>query len=325
MTNKDLLPAPRSMDEALQTADLLSHSQLIPRAFQGRPADIVVAMMWSHSLGIPVVQGLQYIAVINGKPSMYGDGLLAVVMASGQCTDFREELRGEGNALTAICTVKRRGLEAPIVGTFSMEDAKTAGLLGKPGPWKQYPKRMLRMRARAFALRDAFPDILSGMSSAEEMADVEAVAVEKVEEPEPARKMPRRRQKAAPAAIEAAAPAPAPEHVAPAPVEAPAAREPEPEPAPEPLPDPEAAEPLEAPEAVEPVQEPPAEIEEPAAQQAEEFKPSHRDALIADINVCTSRTSLIALWRKLTQEDKADAVIAQAFADRQAALNRGAA
>lgn len=58
MTNKDLLPAPRSMDEALQTADLLSHSQLIPRAFQGRPADIVVAMMWSHSLGIPVVQAM---------------------------------------------------------------------------------------------------------------------------------------------------------------------------------------------------------------------------------------------------------------------------
>lgn len=306
MTTKDLFPAPLSMDDALQTADLLAHSQLIPKAFQGRPADIVVAMMWAKSLDIPIVQGLQYIAVINGKPSMYGDGLLAVVMASGQCTEFREELRGEGSALTAICTVKRRGLEAPIVGTFSMEDARVAGLLGKPGPWKQYPKRMLKMRARAFALRDAFPDILSGMSSAEEMADVEAVAVEKVEEPEPVRKMPRRKKAEPVAAAQEA------EDIQPH----------EPEPATAPLPDPEAAEPVEAPEAVEPEAEPDVEPEqEPETQTGI----TRRDALISDINCCGSLTSLLSIWRRLKPEDKADKSLVQVFTDRKIALQKGAA
>lgn len=155
-------------------ADIMSGSQLIPKNFQGRPQDVVVAMMWSHTLGIPTVQGLQYIAVINGKPSMYGDGLLAVAMASGQMADFKETFVG-GNTeddLTAICTVKRKGLESPIIGQFSVADAKRAGLWGKMGPWKQYPKRMLKMRARAFALRDAFPDVLSGMSSGEEQEDI---------------------------------------------------------------------------------------------------------------------------------------------------------
>lgn len=185
-------------------ADIMSGSQLIPKNFQGRPQDVVVAMMWSHTLGIPTVQGLQYIAVINGKPSMYGDGLLAVAMASGQMADFKETFVG-GNTeddLTAICTVKRKGLESPIIGQFSVADAKRAGLWGKMGPWKQYPKRMLKMRARAFALRDAFPDVLSGMSSGEEQEDI--IIGEHAEQSNPpaadeksTRKMPRRKKAAA--------------------------------------------------------------------------------------------------------------------------------
>ena len=42
---------------------------------------------------------------------------------------------------------------------------------GKQGPWTQYPKRMRQMRARAFALRDVFADILKGMPIAEELQD----------------------------------------------------------------------------------------------------------------------------------------------------------
>ena len=53
-----------------------------------------------------------------------------------------------------------------------MADAKTAGLIGKQGPWTQYPKRMRQMRARAFALRDVFPDVLRGMPVAEELQDM---------------------------------------------------------------------------------------------------------------------------------------------------------
>ena len=55
-----------------------------------------------------------------------------------------------------------------------MEDAQKAGLQGKSGPWSQYPKRMRQMRARAFALRDVFPDVLRGMPIAEEVMDTPA-------------------------------------------------------------------------------------------------------------------------------------------------------
>ena len=73
--------------------------------------------------------------------------------------------------MVATCTAKRRGYEKPTVVRFSVADAKKAGLWGKSGPWSQYSKRMLQLRARGFALRDAFPDVLKGLVTAEEAQD----------------------------------------------------------------------------------------------------------------------------------------------------------
>ena len=297
MTSKDLLPAPKTVPEAWDMAEMLSQSQLIPKPFQGRPADVVVAMMWAHSLQIPVVQGLNHIAVINGKPSLFGDGLLAVVMSSGQCSGFKETYVGEGDQLTATCTVTRKGLEAPFVGSFSVADAKLAGLWGKAGPWKMYPKRMLKMRARAFALRDAFPDVLSGMASAEELQDIDVEAVEKEETEAPARKMPRRKKAVAAedvAAIEQAAPT-SEQHpeVAPKTVE--------PQPAEQPQPETPAAEPQQV---ADPQPQPKANV-------------SQEDALISDINCCSSIESLMRIWNSLPPEVRTNQRIFGTFSQRK--------
>ena len=62
-------------------------------------------------------------------------------------------------------------MDLPTTRTFSQEDAKRANLWGKAGPWTAYPKRMLQMRARSFALRDSFPDALKGVGISEEVRD----------------------------------------------------------------------------------------------------------------------------------------------------------
>lgn len=181
----EFLPAPKTAQEAMQLAHTLAESKLIPKAFQHEPNDVFVAMMWSANLGVPVLQGIQGIAVINGKPSIYGDLGLAVCMSSGLVEGFKEEyfeskekakLRDGKDSLfnNAFyrCTIKRKGINEPFVKEFSVQDALTAGLWNKPGPWVQYPKRMLQMRARSYALRDAFPDLLMGMSFVEETQDI---------------------------------------------------------------------------------------------------------------------------------------------------------
>lgn len=160
--------SPRNFDEAWRLAEILADSELVPKDFRGKPGNCLVGMQWGHELGLKALQSLQGIAVINGRPSIWGDTMLAIVRASPLCEYVVEGQDADG---TAWCKVKRRG-EPEQVRTFSDADAKLAGLQGKQGPWVTAPKRMKQMRARAFALRDVFTDILRGMHMAEESADL---------------------------------------------------------------------------------------------------------------------------------------------------------
>lgn len=163
--------APTTMTEAVQFSEMLASSAMVPKQYQGKPNDILVCVQWGYELGLAPMQALQNIAVINGKPSVYGDAAMALVQNSPVCEDIEEFVEGEGTPNpVAVCVAKRKGRK-PVTARFSVEDAKRAGLWGKQGPWSQYPKRMLQMRARGFAIRDAFPDILKGLITIEEARD----------------------------------------------------------------------------------------------------------------------------------------------------------
>lgn len=158
--------APRNMDEAFRLADMLANSDMVPKDFRGKPGNVLIAIQWGQEVGLKPLQSLQNIAVINGRPSMWGDALIALVRASPLC----EYILEEESAAAATCRVKRRG-EPEQTRTFSDQDAKVAGLWGKTGPWTTSPRRMKQMRARSFALRDVFPDVLKGMDIAEVVLD----------------------------------------------------------------------------------------------------------------------------------------------------------
>lgn len=158
----------------MKMAELLSHSTIVPKDFQRNPGNILVAVQWGAELGLKPMQAMQNIAVINGRPSLWGDAVLALVLASPTCKDVIETYEGTGDDYTAVCVAQRHG-KADKVGRFSVKDAKAAGLLGKAGPWTQYRDRMLKLRARAFSLRDQFTDVLKGMSIAEEIMDIEPI------------------------------------------------------------------------------------------------------------------------------------------------------
>ena len=168
-TNKGFAPA--TLTEAIQFSDMLANSSMVPKAYQGKPQDILVCVQWGYEMGLAPMQALQNIAVINGKPSVYGDTALALVQASPVCEDVQEYFEDEGTPNpVAVCVAKRKN-RSPVTVRFSVEDARRAGLWGKQGPWQAYPKRMMQMRARGFALRDAFPDVLKGLITAEEAQD----------------------------------------------------------------------------------------------------------------------------------------------------------
>lgn len=163
--------APQSVDEAFRLADALAKAgDMIPQAFRNEPMKIMAAIAKGMEVGLAPMQALASIAVINGRPTVWGDAIPALVQRAGHHLDV--EYEGEGDRLVAVATLTRGDSGRKIVRRFGVADAKRAGLLGKQGPWTQYTARMCGMRARTWAARDGAADALMGLQVHEEVADL---------------------------------------------------------------------------------------------------------------------------------------------------------
>lgn len=171
----------RSYDELVRLAQTIADSGLAPKGLD-KPQSIFVAIQMGMEVGLSPMASVQNVAVVNGRPTLWGDAVLAACRGTGELEVFEEWFESDGVAsprnptkyddnTCAVCRVKRRGGQV-IEQAFSVSDAKRAGLWGKAGPWTQYPFRMLRSRARSFALRDGFGDALRGFRVAEEEMDI---------------------------------------------------------------------------------------------------------------------------------------------------------
>lgn len=166
-----------SLEEAYRFANAICVSGFAPKGME-KPEAVLVAIQLGAEIGLTPMAALQNTAVINGRPAIYGDAALALVRASGLLISYKEEEVGEAGADTQgyRVTAVRKG-EQSAVETFTVSDAKRAKLWGKAGPWSDYPKRMLRFRARGYVLRDLFGDILKGLRTVEEVRDIPAEPV----------------------------------------------------------------------------------------------------------------------------------------------------
>jgi len=171
----------QSLDDLWNFVNIVTGSSLCPEPFRGKPADAFIAAEWGLELGLTLMNALNSIAVIKGRPALYGDAPKGLVDNSGLMDSFKEEFIGtEYDADFGVkVTSKRKNRVDPVVSTFAVADAKLAGLWDSSVTWKKYPKRMLTYRARAFNLRDNFPDVLKGIHIAEEVVDYEVVETNK--------------------------------------------------------------------------------------------------------------------------------------------------
>ena len=168
--------APQNFEQAYKFAAAIAASQFAPPSYRGKPDDVLIAMQMGAELGFQPMQSVQGIAVINGRPSVWGDALRALILSAPELALFEESYNEDTK--TAHCKIGRtlsNGTVAYFNGVFSEEDAKTAGLWGKNGPWKSYPKRMQQWRALGFCARDSFADRLKGIQLAEEVQDYDPV------------------------------------------------------------------------------------------------------------------------------------------------------
>ncbi len=182
---------PRSIEEVHRLAQGVIKAGLAPDSYDKDPAKVALGIMKSLEVGLPPLTGLNSIAIVNGRPCIWGDGAIALIQNGGHIDSYEVEECGtepqEGCGPESypddygyVVTIKRKDQSSFYVGKFTVGDAKRAKLWmnHKRPPWIFYPKRMLLNRARAFAMRDGFADALHGLGIREEMEDVPTRAPE---------------------------------------------------------------------------------------------------------------------------------------------------
>ena len=157
--------------QAIVTQPERGSTSLLPQAYRGNPANVLIAMGLGQALDLTPAQSLYEIYVVNGRPSPSANLMAGLVRKAGH------KLRIDGDATRCTATLIRRDdPEAPFTATWTIEQARAAGLAGKD-TWKQYPGAMLRARAVSEVVRMGASECVLGMDySAEEMRDVETDA-----------------------------------------------------------------------------------------------------------------------------------------------------
>jgi hypothetical protein len=159
---------PGKLGEMMSMATVLAKSGIVPAAYAGKPEAIFAVIQYGKEFGIPAMSALQNMAFINGKPSMGTDLLAALAHRHKEWAGYEVKEYSDDRCVVEITRLVK-GKEKKFKGSFSMDEARAAGLVRPSSPWEKWRKRMLKHRAMSFALRDAFPDILSGTYSYEEM------------------------------------------------------------------------------------------------------------------------------------------------------------
>lgn len=162
---------PTNIEEAFRLATALASSgDMVPKAFQNNAPACMAAIVRGMEVGLAPMQALSSIAVINGRATIWGDAVPALVQRAGHTVDV--EYEGSGDNLTAVATLTRGDNGKVIVRRFGLAEARRAGLLGKQGPWQQYPQRMIAHRARSWAVRDGAADALMGLGVADDQPNM---------------------------------------------------------------------------------------------------------------------------------------------------------
>lgn len=172
--------APRTIDEAWRLSEAFVLAGMVPDSLKGNntketTAKVMTVMLKGMEIGLGPASALQTIMVVNNKPSIYGDALPALLHKSGVIEFIKTNVTGIWGEATkdfvVTITLKRKDQTEPYIRSFGFTDAKKGGLVGKKGPWTNYPERMCYWRALSWAARDGAGDALMGLQVAEEVND----------------------------------------------------------------------------------------------------------------------------------------------------------
>lgn len=158
-----LIPTQNEFESMMRQADVMVKSGFLPQSIKNANQAVTI-MMVGRELNIPPWQALNGINVIQGRPTVAPQLMLALIYRTGLSEDIT--VSGDDKAYTV--TMKRKG-QSPHTEVFTMKDAEKLGLSGKDN-WRKQPATMLKWRAVAACARIVYPDVTMGLYTTEEIA-----------------------------------------------------------------------------------------------------------------------------------------------------------
>ena len=160
MSNEIALQQPAmTFAEQMQYAKTVCQGSLVPSAYRGQPANVLIAMDFGRSMGLSPAESLYRITVSSGRPSASAELIAANVRRAGH----RLRVKKDDRARTATCEIVRRDdPDFTFTATWDMAKAQQANLSNKEN-WKKYPMAMLTARSITECARDACPEALYGV------------------------------------------------------------------------------------------------------------------------------------------------------------------
>lgn len=165
--------SPEGLKQALTVCQHFMASQALPQSYK-TPQAVLMAIQAGRELGMKPIESINGMMVINGQIKLWGTAL------TGRITQLGYRIKwGDCTAEAAnVSVVDPNGNETG-VETYTIEEAKTAGLLGKQN-WRGHAKTMLRWRALGNCIKFNFPHLLQGYSLVEDDDNVDQVQGDRV-------------------------------------------------------------------------------------------------------------------------------------------------
>jgi hypothetical protein len=159
-----------STSDKVALAHELANAQLLPKAYQKNPANLLYAIEYAEALGISPISAVTSIHVIDGKPTASAQ----LIAGLGRRAGHKVRVAFDPVTKTATAQVIRKDdPDFVFESVWTMARAQGAGLTGKD-VWRKYPDAMLKARAITEVARDAFPEALFGVVyTAEELGAVD--------------------------------------------------------------------------------------------------------------------------------------------------------
>lgn len=132
----------------------------------GTPEAAMLVIMAGREFGLGAMASLRSFHIVEGKPTMSAQAMMARCLEHPSCKTFRV-LRSKCTHEVAVVEVQRREWSEPETYTWTVEDAKRAGLASRPN-WSKYPRDMLINRCIAEAARFTWPEVMAGVYSPED-------------------------------------------------------------------------------------------------------------------------------------------------------------